>query len=159
MIVKRLAFPFFPKSFRRMYYAVMDYTEKKHSQTALFFLALSESIFFPIYPDILLTGMGVKSPSKAIRFAAICTIGSLVGGVIGYAIGFSIWINVKDVFFTYLHPLGFSEETFNRITEAFKENAFITVFTAGFTPIPYKVFTIASELLIYRLYNLYLLLF
>jgi membrane protein YqaA with SNARE-associated domain len=73
-------------------------------------------------------------------FAAVCSVASVVGGTFGYLIGWVVWEEVSSFFFRFV----FSEQLFMRVSELYQENAFWAVFTAGLTPIPYKVFTIAA---------------
>ncbi len=81
-------------------------------------------------------------PSGAYRFALVATIGSVAGGIGGYAIGWGLWESVSGYFFLYIP--GFTPHGFERVQGLFAEYDFWTVFAAGFTPIPYKIFTIAS---------------
>lgn len=128
------------KWMRRLYDWVLKWAENPHSQLALFLLAFAESSFFPVPPDVLLIALVIGLPSAAFRFAAICTAGSVIGGVLGYGIGFGLWELVHNFFFTYV----FSREVFEKVSHLYQDYAFWAVFTAGFTPIPYKVFTIAG---------------
>ena len=66
---------------------VEGYAEKPHAQWALFWIAFAESSFFPIPPDVLLVAMAVMVPRRAFRYALICSIGSVLGGMFGYFIG------------------------------------------------------------------------
>lgn len=130
------------KWIRQLYDWVIRWSDSKHSQKALFLIALVEACVFPIPPDVLLIAMGVGASKKSFRFALICLTGSLLGGLIGYAIGHALWSGLSDFFFAYVP--GFTPEIFNKVSGVFHENAFMAVFLAGFTPIPYKVFTIAA---------------
>ncbi|MDE0881173.1 MAG: hypothetical protein OSB21_01145, partial [Myxococcota bacterium] len=76
---------------RRLYDWVLGWAETPYGAPALFVLAFAESSFFPIPPDVLLIALAVAAPTKAFRFAAICTAGSVLGGVAGYAIGVYGW--------------------------------------------------------------------
>ncbi|HWQ02915.1 MAG TPA: DedA family protein, partial [Candidatus Nitrosotenuis sp.] len=105
-------------------------------------LAFTESSFFPIPPDPLLMALSLGKPEKSFRFALLCTIASVLGGVFGYAIGYYLWHLVDQFFFTYVP--GFTEANFRFVEGKYRENAFLAIFAAAFTPIPYKVFTIAS---------------
>lgn len=127
---------------RSLYDWVIHWADTPHAQIALFLIAFAESSFFPIPPDVLLIAMGVGAPKRALRFAAICLAGSVLGGVAGYAIGFGLWSAVDQHFFTYVP--GFTPEKFAKVSALFNDNAFWAVFTAGFTPIPYKIFTISA---------------
>ncbi|MBN1384279.1 MAG: DedA family protein [Elusimicrobia bacterium] len=128
------------KFIRKLYDWVLSWAESKHSNWALFLLAFAESSFFPVPPDVLLIALAIGKPAKSFFYAGICTIGSVMGGILGYFIGYGIWEIVKDFFFNYV----FSEQIFIKVQTLYQQNAFLAVFTAGFTPIPYKVFTIAG---------------
>ena len=131
-----------PGLHRRLYDWVMSWADSPHGATALFMLAFAESSFFPIPPDVLLIALGVARPARAYFYAAVCTAGSVFGGVAGYAIGWGLWHLVSDAFFAYVP--GFSPEVFARVQGYYDEWGFVAVMIAGFSPIPYKVFTIAS---------------
>ncbi|MEA3465988.1 MAG: VTT domain-containing protein [Thermodesulfobacteriota bacterium] len=128
--------------FRRLFDWVLHWGKTPFAVPALFLLALAESSFFPIPPDVLLLALGLSIPTKAFRFAAICTIGSVVGGVIGYGIGFGCWQLSAEWFFHWVP--GFTPEVFQTIQQLFSKYDFWFVFFAGFTPIPYKVITIGA---------------
>ncbi|MFH0948443.1 MAG: YqaA family protein [Elusimicrobiota bacterium] len=128
------------KLIRKLYDWVLSLTKSKHSKWALFLLAFAESSFFPIPPDVLLIALSIGKPAKSFFYATISTIGSVLGGIFGYFIGYYVWEMVKGVFFHYV----FSEVIFLKVQELYQHNAFWAVFMAGFTPIPYKVFTIAG---------------
>jgi len=127
---------------RRLYNWVIHWADTKHSERALFGIAFAESSFFPIPPDVLLIAMGVGAYKKALRFAGICLLGSLLGGVLGYYIGMGLWQAVDQFFFSYVP--GFTPDRFEKVSKIFQENSFFSIFIAGFTPIPYKIFTIAA---------------
>lgn len=127
---------------RRMYDWVVGWADRPEGPIALFLLSAAESSFFPIPPDPLLVALGVGAPKRALRFAAICTAGSVIGGIIGYAIGLSLWAMVGDFFFE--HVWGFTPELFARVQGLYDQYDFGAVFVAGLTPIPYKVFTVAA---------------
>jgi membrane protein YqaA with SNARE-associated domain len=130
------------KLFRKLYDWVLHWADTPYGPLALFLLALAESSFFPIPVDPLLIALCLGAVKKSWRFALITSIASVTGGMIGYLIGFGIWEAVDSFFFKYIP--GFSESLFNRVMMNFNEYGFWYVFAAGFTPIPYKVFTIAS---------------
>ena len=104
--------------------------------TPFFSLHLLRLLFFPIPPDVLLLAMAIGAPNKAFRFALICTLGSVLGALLGYYMGWGLW-SIMDNWF-YLYIPGFSESIFIELSESFKSNTFLTIFTAGFTPIPLK---------------------
>ena len=127
---------------RNLYDWVLTWADHRYASFALFVMAFAEASFFPIPPDVLLLAMAMGAPNKALRFAAICTLGSVLGGITGYAMGWGLW-GVLDSYF-YQYVPGFNEALFIRLAESFSDNTFSAIFAAGFTPIPFKVFTIAA---------------
>ena len=128
----------------KLYDWVLHWSAHRHARPALFTLAFIESSVFPIPPDALLITMSLARPRQARVFALICTVGSVVGGLLGYLLGWGVWALIRDYFFHYLGPFGFTPVNFAKMQHLYQENAFWAVFTAGFTPIPYKVFTIGA---------------
>lgn len=105
----------------------------------LFLLSVAESSFFPIPPDVMLLPMCLAQPNRVWRLAGITTIGSVLGGVIGYAIG--------AYAFGFIEPVLADSGYMNSYLHAvrwFEEWGFWAIFVAGFSPIPYKVFTVAG---------------
>ena len=129
---------------RKLYDWVLSWADKKYSSTALFVLAFAESSFFPIPPDVLQIALSVSRPKKSFFYALISSIGSVLGGIFGYFIGFGLWKIVKNFFFSYIP--GFTPEIFEIIKAKYELYSFWVVFTAGFTPIPYKIITISAGL-------------
>jgi membrane protein YqaA with SNARE-associated domain len=134
---------------KKMYDWVLKWAETPYGPMALFILAFAESIFFPIPPDVLLIALALGSTRKSFRFALNCTIGSVSGAFVGYAIGHFAWITTKGDFtgfanFFFNNIPGFSVNLFNNIKALFNQWDFWVIFTAGFTPIPYKVFTVTA---------------
>ncbi len=129
-----------PNCLRRIYNWTVGWAERPGSGWALFGIAFIESSFFPIPPDVLLLALCVGSPKKAFRFATICAAGSVLGGMFGYLIGFGAWQSVKGLFIPYV----FSQALFDKVQTLYQGNAFLAILTAAFTPIPYKVFTVAA---------------
>lgn len=134
---------------KKMYEWVLKWAETPYGPIALFILAFVESIFFPIPPDVLLIALALGTPTKSFKFALNCTIGSVTGAFIGYAIGHYSWITANGEFtvfanFFFNNIPGFSVDLFNSIKALFYQWDFWVIFTAGFTPIPYKVFTITA---------------
>ena len=128
--------------FRPLYQWVIHWSETPHAQIALLLIAFAESSFFPVPPDVLLIVMGVGAPHRALRFAGICLVGSVAGGMAGYVIGLGLWSVISGWFYAYIP--GFTPELFEKVSTLYNENAFWAVFAAGFSPIPYKVFTLAA---------------
>ncbi len=139
---------------KRLYDWVLHWAETPYGVPALFILAFVESSFFPVPPDVLLIALALSMRKRSFWFALICTLGSIAGAFLGYYIGYALWeqLNLKEFFFKYV----FSEEVFNIVVQKYQENAIITVFTAAFTPIPYKVFTIAAGVCKISLLSLFL---
>ena len=125
---------------RRLYEWTLHWAETPYAVPALALLAFAESSFFPIPPDVLLIVLALGLPRRSFWYAAVCSACSVLGGLLGYVIGYYLWQGVDDFFLTYV----FSESTFLKVAKLYGDNAFWAVFTAGFTPIPYKVFTIAG---------------
>lgn len=137
------------KWIRNLYDWVLGWAESKYGGTALFILAFIESIFFPIPPDILLIALALGASHKSFRYALLASIGSIAGAVIGYSLGHFSWLTSTGEFtgfamFFFDNIPGFTEDMFYQIKSLFDEWDFWVIFTAGFTPIPYKVFTITS---------------
>lgn len=117
--------------------------EGKNAKWWLFAVAFTESSFFPIPPDVFLVAILMTHERvKAFFYAGLTTLGSVLGGMFGYVIGFfffkTVGVWVVDVYHL--------EEQMTVVQKLFSENAFFAIFTAAFTPIPYKVFTIAAGL-------------
>lgn len=116
------------------------FAEKPRAEWALFAIAFAESSFFPIPPDVLLIAMAVIVPKKAFRYALICTVGSVLGGIFGFLIGLAFFEAVGHPILQFYGAMGHYEH----VRELYNEHAFWAILVAGFTPIPYKVFTIAA---------------
>jgi len=135
---------------RALYDWVLGLAEKPYASQALCGLSFAESSFFPIPPDVLLMPLCLGARKKAIWFATLCTVSSVIGGIAGYAIGYWLWwkaggsefSTLAQFFFTYVP--GFSQEVFYEIQGLYNQYSFWIVFTAGFTPLPYKLITISS---------------
>lgn len=127
---------------RRLYDWVLHWAQTPYGVPALFLLAFAESSFFPLPPDILLLALCLSLPSRSYYYAFITTIGSVVGGVIGYFIGLTLWGATSDLFYHYVP--GFTPAGFSKIQQLFSSYDFWVIFAAGFTPIPYKIFTIGA---------------
>jgi len=130
------------KFLRRLYDWVLGCADTPYGMPALFLLAFAESSFFPIPPDVLLMALALGLPCKAYRFAFMASLGSVLGGALGYAIGLGFWDVLGDFFYAYV-PL-FNEQGFIHVQQLFEKYDFWVVFSAGFTPIPYKVITIGA---------------
>jgi membrane protein YqaA with SNARE-associated domain len=125
---------------KRLYDWVLHWADTPYGSWALFILAFSESSFFPIPPDVLLIALAVGKPENALKYAAICTVGSVCGGMLGYVIGWQFMASVGEkivAFYGLTEKVAYIEALYNQY-DAW------AVGIAGFTPIPYKVFTITA---------------
>lgn len=127
---------------RRLYDWVLHWSETRFGTPALFSLAFAESSVFVVPPDVLLIALAMGKPRRAFYFAAVCAVGSVLGGILGYYIGAMAWDQVSGFFFKYVP--GFTTSGFEQVSALYHEYGFWAVFTAGFTPVPYKIFTITS---------------
>lgn len=125
---------------KRLYHWVLGWADRPGGPIALGGIALAESFIFPIPPDVLLIPLCLGQPKKAFRFAAICTAGSVLGGMLGYWLGSALFDSVGARIIE-LYDFADDYETLGRY---YADNLVLTLGSAGFTPIPYKVFTIAA---------------
>lgn len=134
---------------KNLYKWVLHWAETPYGVPALFLLAFAESSFFPIPPDVLLIALTLSIPKKGFYYAAVCSLGSVLGGMAGYGIGYFFWDTVGQPIINFYH----AQEAYEAVQKAYQENAFFAVFTAAFTPIPFKVFTIAGGICHIRLWQ------
>lgn len=125
---------------RRMYDWVIRWAETPYGNWALFVIAFSESSFFPIPPDVLLIALGIAIPKKSFRYALLCSVGSVLGGCFGYLIGWQFMAGFGN---KIINLYGF-EDKYGYIQDLFMKYDAWAIGIAGFTPIPYKIFTIAA---------------
>jgi len=125
--------------FTTMYDKVIEWSRLPNAQWYLGLLSFTESSFFLVPPDVMLAPMSLATPSKAWRFAFITTVASVLGGLFGYFIGMTAF----DWILPYLQDSHYWE-VFEKSQTLFKEYGFWAIFVAGFSPIPYKVFTIGA---------------
>lgn len=126
---------------RRLYDWVMGLAASRHAEKSLFAVSFAESSFFPIPPDVMLAPMCLAKPEKAWRYAALCTLASVLGGILGYAIGFflqdlGIWLMKITG-----HAGGLEE-----FQCWYGKYGVWVILAKGLTPIPYKLVTVASGL-------------
>jgi membrane protein YqaA with SNARE-associated domain len=125
--------------FRRLYDRVLSWSGHRRAPSILAGLSFAESSFFPIPPDVMLAPMCLARPRRAWWFAALCTISSVAGGLAGYLIG--------RLAFGLIEPWLMESsyrEAFLAAVESFDRWGALYILLAGFTPIPYKVFTISA---------------
>lgn len=126
--------------FQRLYDTCLRWAKHKYAHYYLFAMGFAESVIFPIPPDVMLAPMALAKPQKAWFFAMITSVSSVLGGVLGYVLG---WL----AFETYLAPvitdMGYQDKL-ELAMSWFQQYGVWVVFIAGFSPIPYKIFTIAA---------------
>lgn len=129
--------------FASLYERAMRWARHRHAPWYLGGMSFAESSFFPIPPDVMLAPMCLAQPNKAWRFATITTLTSVLGGIMGYfigAYGFTLiepWLQGQDRYWA----------AYQQAIDFFNQWGVLAVFIAGFSPIPYKVFTIAAGVL------------
>ena len=134
---------------RRLYDWVLSWASSPYAVPVLFTVSFVESSFFPIPADPLLIALILGLRKRAFYYAFICTAGSVFGGIFGYFVGSFLWwtetmdfSSIATFFFTYIP--GFTEQLFYNIQAQYESYNFVVIFTAAFTPIPYKVFSISA---------------
>jgi membrane protein YqaA with SNARE-associated domain len=125
---------------KKIYYWVLLWAKTPYGTWALFALAFAESSFFPIPPDVLLIALGIGAPKKSLRYALVCSIGSVLGGCLGYFIG---WQFMEGIGNKIVEWYGLADQ-FGYIRNLYHAYDAWAVAIAGFTPIPYKLFTITA---------------
>jgi membrane protein YqaA with SNARE-associated domain len=125
--------------FGPLYERVLGWARHPHAERYLGGLSFAESSFFPIPPDVMLAPMCLGDRTKAWRFATITTVSSLLGGIAGYAIGYFLFESIEP----WLHDMGYWP-AYLKGKEWFDNWGIWAVFIAGFSPIPYKIFTISA---------------
>ncbi|MGB2741020.1 MAG: YqaA family protein [Cognaticolwellia sp.] len=131
------------KIFSALYEWTLKWAEHKFAPRILALLTFAESVFFPIPPDVLLAPMVLAKPERAWRLASLTTVASVIGGIVGYGLGylmFEPWIQPLITEFGY-------QARFDKAMLWFSEWGVWVVFIAGFSPIPYKLFTLSAGFL------------
>ena len=125
---------------RQIYDKSLLWVQSPSGVWALFLLAVVESSFFPIPPDVFLMVLCIAAPKKAFRYAAICAVGSVLGGAIGYGLGmgFMDTLGVKILDWYGL------QDKYVVVQDLYQRYDALAVGAAGFTPLPYKLFTITA---------------
>ncbi len=126
--------------FKRLNDWTLHWAKTPYGTFSLFAIAVAEASFFPIPPDVLLIALALAIPSKAFWYVLICSVGSVLGGCIGYIIGYELFEHVGKPIIDFYDLW----KEFDYVSTRFHENAFAAIAIAGFTPIPYKLFTIAA---------------
>lgn len=131
------------KIFSALYNWTLKWAEHKLAPKILALLSFAESVFFPIPPDVLLAPMVLAKREKAWRYASITTIASVVGGIVGYALGAYLF---EPLIAPAIESMGYTQR-FETAVNWFEEWGIWVVFIAGFSPIPYKLFTVSAGFL------------
>lgn len=130
------------KLFRTLYNQSISWSKHRHATRYLACVAFAESSFFPIPPDVMLVPMGLALPKKAIRYAFIATLFSVLGGVFGFFLGYHFAPFVQEAL-NYFDLLS----GFYTVKAWFLQYGVWVIFLAGFSPVPYKLFTITAGVL------------
>ncbi len=128
------------KLIKKLYDWVLGWAETPYAVPFLFVLAFTESSFFPIPPDVLLITLAISIPEKSFRYAFICTSGSVLGGILGYNIGLYGYEIIGKPIVEFYH----GQDVMDAIKLQYDLHGFLGILIAAVTPIPYKLFTIAS---------------
>jgi membrane protein YqaA with SNARE-associated domain len=129
-----------PGLMRRLYDACMAWIQTPYGLWALFLIAVAESSFFPIPPDVFLIALCISVPKRSFFFAAICAVGSVLGGGLGYGLGLGF---MDTVGIRILEWYGLMEK-YEVVQSLYRQYDAWAVGAAGFTPLPYKLFTITA---------------
>jgi membrane protein YqaA with SNARE-associated domain len=127
------------KIFSALYDKVIGWSRHRHAPFYLGGLSFAESSFFPIPPDVMLAPMALARPHKAWHYALLTTLASVLGGMLGYLIGVFAFEMVEP----WIHQAGY-QDAYQQAGDWFRVWGFWAIFLAGFSPIPYKVFTISA---------------
>lgn len=125
---------------QRTYNRCMEWIQTPAGVWALFFIAVAESSFFPLPPDVFLIALCVGAPHKSFKFALICSVGSVIGGAIGYGLGLGFMDTIGQ---PILDMYGLQHK-YAVVQELYQKYDAWAVGAAGFTPLPYKLFTITA---------------
>ena len=131
------------KIFQTLYLKVFGWAQHRHAARYLAILSFVESSVFPIPPDVLLAPMVLARPNKAWRYALLTTVASVLGGCLGYVLGVFLFSTLREAIIEFYH----AEEQFLITQQWFAQYGIWVVLIAGFTPLPYKLFTISAGLL------------
>ncbi len=125
---------------RRLYDWTIHWAATPQAVWALFLFALGGASFFPLPPDVLLMAMALSTPRKALRYAAVCTVGSVLGAMLAYGVGvffFETLGRPMIEFYGYM-------EHFERLSAGFGQHGFLFIFVASITPVPFRVFALTA---------------
>lgn len=127
---------------RRLYDWVLHWAETPYGTPALFVISFAESSFFPIPPDVLQIALSVSRPRRSFYYAGVSAVASVLGAILGWMLGYAFWVALEPFFLSYVP--GFSQQNLDHVGRLYHDNAVVALLAAAFTPIPFKVFTIAA---------------
>ena len=134
---------------RKIYDWVLGWANRPSGSKALAGISFAEASFFPIPPDVLLIPLALGNKERAMYLGILCSASSVLGAALGYGIGLWIWWDKPGEFsmfakFFFDNIPGFDRVAFSNIKNLYDQYNFMIIFTAGFTPIPFKLFTISA---------------
>lgn len=127
---------------RRMYDWVLSWADSRWGTAALFGISFAESSVFPIPPDVLQVALSASRPRWSFWYAAVSAVGSVLGAVLGWYIGCALWESLGGAMLRWVP--GLTQEKVDYVGGLYERHAVPTILTAAFTPIPFKVITIAA---------------
>jgi membrane protein YqaA with SNARE-associated domain len=133
----------------RIYTSIINLAKTRYATACLVVVAFTEAIFFPIPPDVILVPMCLAKRSKALFYAGVTTLSSIVGGIVGYFIGLFLWSRIGLPLTNYL---GYSD-SIAEFSQLYDEIGIIMIFLGAITPFPYKIVAIVSGALGFPLFT------
>ncbi|MEQ1617330.1 MAG: YqaA family protein [Terricaulis sp.] len=127
----------------------LELARSPNAERALFAISFAESSFFPLPPDLLLGPMAAAAPARWLRYALICTVASVLGGLLGYAIGMFLMNSIGGAILNFF---GYADDKRAEFEAFYAEWGAWVIFVKGLTPIPYKLVTILSGAMHYELH-------
>ncbi len=128
---------------KKLYFWTLHWADTPYALPMLVALAFAESSFFPVPPDVLLMALCFSTPKKWFKLALCCTLASVIGGLLGYYIGWGLYEGVGQRIVDFYH----GQPVIDKVQVWYTEYGFFGILVAAVTPIPYKVFTIASGMM------------
>jgi len=125
---------------KRLYDRCMTWIAGPYGVWVLFVIAFVESSFFPIPPDVFLIAMCISAPTRAFKYATVCALGSVAGGALGYGLGFWFMDSVGQQIIAWYGL----DDKYLKVQDLYRTYDTWAVGAAGFTPLPYKLFTITA---------------
>lgn len=130
------------RKMKSLYLWVLHWAETPYGTPALFVLSFAEASFFPIPPDPLQIALSVSKPKRSFYYALVNGLGSVAGAMLGWAIGYFLWESSGDLIIRCIP--GLTQDRYEVAAGYFEQWGFLAILIAAFTPIPFKVFTIAA---------------